>query len=171
MMIEFVSRAIQNRVEDNGPVVFAAPGPFRCTGGGSLTIAATCSRLIVQFDACESRSREYAHLPTWWRISRVPKSHRAVHREAVSRFGPGRLLTLVSRPAKSERNSLVRGETQMVEKCCGSKWLVSIATGGHSDMTTSIGTKRARNVFLPVIAVDSHHAQAKCAPLRRSASF
>ena len=61
---------------------------------------------------------------------------------------------------------MVRRETQMVEKCCGSKWLVSIATGGHSAMTTSIGTERARNVILPVIAVDSHHAQAKCAPLR-----
>jgi hypothetical protein len=30
---------------------------------------------------------------------------------------------------------------------------VSIATGGHSDMTTSNRTK-SRNVFLPVIAVD-----------------
>ena len=34
MMIEFVSRAIQNRVEDNGPVVFAASGPFRAPEAG-----------------------------------------------------------------------------------------------------------------------------------------
>ena len=47
MMIEFVSRAVQNRVEDNGPVVFAASGPFSCAGGGSGTIAAACSRLIA----------------------------------------------------------------------------------------------------------------------------
>lgn len=58
---------------------------------------------------------------------------------------------------------MVRRETQMVEKCCGSKWLVSIATGGHSDMTTSNGVESS-NVFLPVIAVDSPHAR-KCAPI------
>lgn len=46
MMIEFGSRAIQNLVEDNCPAVFAASGRFRCTGGGSWTIGATCSRLI-----------------------------------------------------------------------------------------------------------------------------